>query len=73
MFHFKEIFFFPFLSCVCFQTCRKALIFPGFFVVVVFLLIHFFSIFEHPCRFGVSPLEAEQAAGLDHKTGWLAG
>lgn len=55
-------FFAFFFFCVCFQTCRKALIFLSFVaaVVVVSLLMLFFPISEHPRWFCARPLEAAQ-------------
>lgn len=67
MLHFKKtllspVFFFSFIFCVCFQTCRKALIFLSFVAaaVVVSLLMLFFPISEHPRWFCARPLEAAQ-------------
>lgn len=70
--------FFLFISCVCFQTCRKALIFPSFVaaavVVVVSLLMLFFPISEHPCWFCARPLEAaqQQDAMLEPLPCWVS-
>lgn len=58
---------FSFIFCVCFQTCRKALLFPSFVaaVVVVSLPMLFFPISEHPCWFLCKAPGGCTAAGCD--------